>query len=164
MEQNSYIPLLGLALRGGRLAAGADAVEAAAREHKARLLLTSADAPERIRRARTRLAQEAQCMELDLPCGKEELGHALGRGDVSILALTDTGLAAAVGRRLAALDPERYGEASARLDLKERRAKERKQTAPLHSTEKRRKKASALSHARGRPAKRKPTTDNKRGR
>ena len=128
MERNEPIPLLGLALRGGRLAVGEDAARDAVRAGQARLLMVSADAADRTVRFAEQLSREGNCLLLSLPCSKSELGGGLGRRAAAIAALTDAGLAAAVGRRLAALDPAAYGEASERLELKLRRAKERRES------------------------------------
>ena len=128
-EQNRVLSLLGLALRGGRLAVGEEPSALAAKAGQARLLLTASDAAGNTLRRTEHLAEEGHCLWLRLPFTKAELGGALGRGSAAIAALTDTGLAAAVAERLAQLEPERYGEAAARMDLKRRRAKER-QAAP----------------------------------
>lgn len=126
---DNILSLLGLALRGGRLAVGEEPAAQAAKAGQARLILLASDAAGNASRGAERLAREGHCLHLTLPFSKAELGGALGRGSAAIAALTDTGLAAAVTERLAALDPERYGEAAARMDLKRRRAEER-QTAP----------------------------------
>ena len=129
MSGNNVLSLLGLALRGGRLAVGEEPSALAAKAGQARLLLTASDAAGNTLRRTEHLAEEGHCLWLRLPFTKAELGGALGRGSAALAALTDTGLAAAVAERLAQLDPERYGEAAARMDLKRRRATERK-TAP----------------------------------
>lgn len=126
---NNILSLLGLALRGGRLAVGEEPVALAAKAGQARLILLASDAAGNTLRRAEHLAREGHCLHLTLPFSKAELGGALGRGGTAVAALTDTGLAAAVTERLAALDPERYGEIAARMDLKRRRAEER-QTAP----------------------------------
>ena len=132
MERHDYISLLGLALRGARLAVGADAAEEAIRGNAARLLLLSADASERTRKHAAYLSDSGHCLLLTLPDSKEALGRGLGRASVSLIALTDLGLAAAVVERLAAADPARYAEAAERLRLKSRRVQERrnKKAAP----------------------------------
>ena len=126
MERHDYISLLGLALRGARLAVGADAAEEAIRGNAARLLLLSADASERTRKHAAYLSESGHCLLLTLPDGKEALGQGLGRASASLIALTDLGLAAAVVERLAAADPARYAEAAERLRLKSRRVQERR--------------------------------------
>lgn len=125
----NILSLLGLALRGGRLAVGEEPTALAAKAGQARLILLAADAAGNTLRRAEHLAQEGHCLWLTTPFSKAELGGALGRGSAAIAALTDTGLAAAVTERLAVLDPERYAGAAARMDLKRRRAKER-QSAP----------------------------------
>ena len=136
MSGNNVLSLLGLALRGGRLAVGEEPAALAAKAGQARLLLTSSDAAGNTLRRAEHLAEEGHCLHLTLPFSKAELGGALGRGSAAVAALTDTGLAAAVAERLAQADPERYGEAAARMDLKRRRAKERKE-APRRDPPKR---------------------------
>jgi len=126
---NHILSLLGLALRGGRLAVGEEPAALAARAGQARLIVLASDAAGNTLRRAEHLAGEGHCLWLTLPFTKAELGGALGRGSAAVAALTDTGLAAAVTERLALLDPERYGEAAARMDLKRRRARER-QSAP----------------------------------
>ncbi len=136
MSGNNVLSLLGLALRGGRLAVGEEPAALAAKAGQARLLLSSADAAGNTLRRAEHLAEEGHCLHLTLPFSKAELGGALGRGSAAVAALTDTGLAAAVAERLAQADPERYGEAAARMELKRRRAKERKE-APRRDPPKR---------------------------
>ena len=123
---SNILSLLGLALRGGRLAVGEEPAALAAKSGQARLLLAASDAAGNTLRRAEHLAQEGHCLWLVLPFSKAELGGALGRGSAAIAALTDLGLAAAVTERLAAQDPARYAEAAAMLDLKRRRAKERR--------------------------------------
>lgn len=135
---NNFLSLLGLALRGNRLAAGDEPTALAAESGKARLILTASDAsPNTLRRAE-RLAETGRCLRLDIPFTKAELGGALGRSGTAIAALTDLGLAAAAVSRLADMDPERYREASARMELKVRRAAERKSAQGKGEEKKRR--------------------------
>jgi len=126
---NNILSLLGLALRGGRLAVGEEPTALAAKTGQARLILLACDAAGSTLRRAEYLAQEGHCLWLTLPFSKAELGGALGRGSAAVAALTDTGLAAAVTERLALLDPVRYGEIAGRMELKRRRARER-QSAP----------------------------------
>ena len=129
MSGGNILSLLGLALRGGRLAAGDEPTALAAQGGKARLILLASDAGEKTLRRGAHLAEEGNCLILTLPFSKTELGGALGRSSAAILALTDLGLANALAQKLAALDQERYGETAQRMELKLRRAQERK-TAP----------------------------------
>ena len=118
--------LLGLALRGGNLVTGSDAVQSAAYAGQIRLLMISADASPHVCRDAQMWAERGNCTLIALPCDKAELGGALGRGNVAVAALTDTGLAAAVAERLARIDPERYAATAERFRRKVERAGERK--------------------------------------
>lgn len=131
-SRNNILSLLGLALRGGNLAVGEEPVEAAARARDARLLLLASDAAAGTLRRTVHFAEAGQCLWLRLPFAKEELGRAVGRTSAAIVAVTDIGLAGAVARRLAALNPVQYDEAAARLDLKAKRAAERRAEQLAH--------------------------------
>lgn len=126
------LSLLGLALRGGNLAVGEEPVEAAARGRQARVLLLARDAADNTRRRAEHFALAGQCLWLQVPFTKEELGRALGRTSVALVAVTDAGLAGAAVRRLAEADSARYGEAAERLEVKARRAAERRAEQTAH--------------------------------
>ena len=132
MDRLNILPLLGLSLRGGRLAVGEEPVEAVARARDARVLLLAADAAAGTRRRCEHFAAAGDCLWLQLPFSKEELGRALGRTSVAIAAVTDVGLAAALLHRLAELDPEQYRDAADRMDVKARRAAERRAEQAAH--------------------------------
>ena len=123
---NPVLSMLGLALRGGRLAVGDEPTTLAVRAGAARLLLTTQDAGGSTLRRAEHLAEIGKCLWLTIPFPKTELGGALGRGSAAIAAVTDLGLAAAIVKRLAALDQEAYGEAAERMALKVHRAAERR--------------------------------------
>ena len=150
MDRHNILSLLGLSLRGGRLAVGEEPVEAVARARDARVLLLAADAAEGTRRRCEHFALHGDCLWLRVPFTKEELGRALGRTSVAIAAVTDVGLADALLRRLAELDPASYAEASERMALKARRAAERRAEQAAHEK------------AAGRPA-RHGTAEGRRG-
>ena len=57
---------------------------------------------------------------------KAELGNALGFAGCAACAVTDLGLASAIVKKLAALDPQRFGSAAERMAVKAQRARERK--------------------------------------
>lgn len=130
MDSHNILSLLGLALRGGNLAVGEEAVETAVQGRGARLVLAASDAAENTLRRAERFAGVGQCLWLQLPFTREELGRAVGRSRTALAAVTDIGLANALGRKLADLDPNRYGELSRRLELKNRRAQERRAARP----------------------------------
>ena len=157
---DAYTRLLGLALRGGNLVTGSDAVQSAAHAGQIRLLMISADASPHVCRDAQTWAERGNCLLIALPCDKAELGGALGRGNVAVAALTDTGLAAAVGERLAQFDPVRYTDTAERLKRKVERAGERKAAkARARPNEAAKRKSNAASAAQ----KRKPgaTSDDK---
>ena len=156
MDRLNILSLLGLSLRGGRLAVGEEPVEAVARARDARVLLLAADAAEGTRRRCEHFAQAGDCLWLQLPFTKAELGRALGRTAVAIAAVTDVGLAAALLHRLAELDPEQYADAADRMDVKARRAAERRAEQAAHEKNlrqgKRRRKAPPTPKAAKPPA------------
>ena len=156
MDRLNILSLLGLSLRGGRLAVGEEPVEAVARARDARVLLLAADAAEGTRRRCEHFAQAGDCLWLQLPFTKAELGRALGRTAVAIAAVTDVGLAAALLHRLAELDPEQYADAADRMDVKARRAAGRRAEQAAHEKNlrlgKRRRKAPPAPKAAKPPA------------
>lgn len=133
MDRNDNIlSLLGLCLRGRNLEVGEEPVEAVARARDARVILLAADAADNTARRVQRFAEMGQCVWLRVPFTKRELGQATGRSSAAVAAVTDIGLAVAVVRRLAEQDPVRYDADLARLELKARRAAERKSEAAQH--------------------------------
>ena len=120
---DNVLTMVGLALRAGRLAVGEEPVGTACRARDCRLLLLASDAADNTVRRAERFAQAGQCLTASLPCSREELGAAVGRGSCAMAAVTDTGLAGAIAQR----DPERYGELARRLEVKARRADQRRQ-------------------------------------
>ena len=107
---------LGLALRAGAVAVGEEPVGAAARAKKAKVIFTARDAAaSSVRRAY-----------------KETFGRALGRTSVAMCAVTDIGFAQSLVKKLAAVEPEIYGAAAEALDLKAKRARERKEEQLQH--------------------------------
>lgn len=125
---NGLIGLIGLARKGGRLEAGEEPVSAAAKAHKARLVLLASDAGERTCRHGGAMETD-NCPVLTVPLTKEALGAAAGRGACAILAFTDVGLAAAAVKKLAQTDPEAYGQAAQRLTYKaEKTLRRRRET------------------------------------
>lgn len=133
MDRNEQIlSLIGLCLRGRNLEVGEEPVEAVSRARDARLILLASDAADNTARRAQRFAEAGQCIWLRVPFTRRELGQAVGRGSAAIAAVTDIGLAAAVVRRLAELEPEKYDEDLTRLELKAKRAAERKSEAAQH--------------------------------
>jgi len=132
MDSNRILSLLGLALRGNHLAVGEEPVEAVARARDARVLLLASDAADNTRRRVEHFADAGQCIWLRVPFTKEEMGRAVGRTSAAIVAVTDIGLANAVVKRLAELDPKRYEESAKRMEIKAQRAAQRKAEQLAH--------------------------------
>ena len=57
---------------------------------------------------------------------KDQLGSALGRTSVAMVAVTDIGFAESIVKKLSAMDEARYGAAAEALHIKAKRAAERK--------------------------------------
>ena len=126
------LSLLGLALRGGRLAVGEEPVDAVCRSKHCRLLLLAGDAADNTVRRVRHFSEVGACILLQIPHTKADLGRAVGRASAAVVAVTDIGLAAAVARRLAQMDPARYGKAVEQLDTKARRAQQRREEQRAH--------------------------------
>lgn len=132
MDSNGILSLLGLALRGSNLAVGEEPVDAVCRARDARVLLMASDAADNTCRRVKHFAEAGQCLWLRIPFTKAELGRAVGRSAAAIVAVTDIGLANAVVHKLAQLDPVKYDEAAARLELKAQRASQRRAEQKAH--------------------------------
>ncbi len=98
------LSLLGLARRGGNLALGEAPVAEACKLRRARLVLVASDAGDSTARRGARLAERGGAPLAVLPWTKAEIGRQLGRASCALLAVTDSGLAAAVAERLAEED------------------------------------------------------------
>lgn len=120
------LSMLGLAKKAGRVEIGEEPVGAAARAKKARVILVAQDAGPSSQRRAFSFAETGTCLCLAVPADKDALGRALGRTSVAMCAVTEIGFAGAVVKKLAAMDPERYGAAAAQLDGKAQRAMERR--------------------------------------
>lgn len=120
------LSMLGLAKKAGRVEIGEEPVDAAARAKKARVILVAQDAGPSSQRRAFSFAEAGACLCLTVPADKDALGRALGRTSVAMCAVTEIGFAGAVVKKLAAMDPERYGAAAAQLDIKAQRAMERR--------------------------------------
>ncbi len=127
MELDNTLRTIGLALRAGRLAVGEDPAGDACHAHDCRLLLIAGDAAEGTLRRAERFAEAGQCLSVTVPCSKAELGQAVGRASCALAAVTDLGFARSIAGKLAAADPERYGQTAERLSVKAERAARRRE-------------------------------------
>lgn len=126
------LSMIGLAKKAGRVEIGEEPVGSAVRAKKARVILIAQDAAaSSVRRARA-FANVGNCLYLIIPADKDDLGRCLGRTSCAMAAVTDIGFADAIVKKLAAIDPEKYGEAAEKMDVKARRAAERKREQAQH--------------------------------
>ncbi len=124
--------LVGIAKKAGRLEIGEEPVGAAARARQAKLLLLAADAADNTRRRCAHFAEAGNVAWVQCPYTKAELGQAVGRTSCAMLAFTDAGLAASLLKKLAAADPETYGEAAQALDVKAAKVLKRQKEQRQH--------------------------------
>ena len=108
---DKLLNLIGLAKKAGKLEVGEEPVGAAARSKHARLILIASDAADNTRRRALHFGEAGECICLEIPPTKEDLGRALGRTSCALLALTDSGFAEAVANgALAVADNNQSGE------------------------------------------------------
>lgn len=129
---DKILRLIGLAKRGGNLEAGEEPVGAAARARDARVILVASDAAENTFRRVRHFADAGQCIWLSIPCTKDELGGSIGRTSCAMVAVTDLGLASAIVKKLAEIDPDKYSLSAEKMELKAQRAQERREEAARH--------------------------------
>ena len=132
MSNDPILHLLGLARKAARLEIGEEPVGAACRARHAKLVLIAGNAAANTFRRAAHFGEAGNVLWLSLPQTKEELGFALGRGSVAMLALTDIGFASTLVKKLAAADPEKYGAAAASLDVKATKALQRQKEQRQH--------------------------------
>lgn len=138
MEQNDLLRLIGLCKKAGRLEVGEEPVGSACRARDCRLLLIAADAADNTVRRAAHFAQAGNCLTLRLPFSRDDLGRAVGRTSCALAAITDIGFASALAGRLAKADPETYGETAQQLEVKAKRAQERRKEQLRHEKKLRR--------------------------
>ena len=129
---HNILTLIGLCKRAGMLEVGEEPVEAVARAKDARVLFLAADAADNTARRVRHFAEMGNCLWLRVPFTKEEMGRSLGRASCAVVAVTDIGFACNIVGRLAQEDPVRYDEAHAALQIKAKRAAERKAEMLAH--------------------------------
>lgn len=131
MNPDSILHLLGLAKKGGKLEIGEEPVGAVCRSRHARLLLLASDAAPNTCRRAAHFGEAGNVLWLQLPHTKDELGWQLGRKSCAMVAVTDFGIAAAIGEKLAMLDA-RYAPAAEQLRNKADRALQRQKEKRQH--------------------------------
>ena len=120
------LSMIGLAKKAGLVEIGEEPVGSAARAKHARVILVAGDAAASSVRRAYSFAQAGNCLCLTIDAVKDQLGSALGRTSVAMVAVTDIGFAESIVKKLAALDEARYGAAAEQLRVKAKRAAERK--------------------------------------
>ena len=130
MEQDKSLGLLAISRMGGNLALGEEAVGAAARAGRARLVLLAGDAgPHTVRRAKSFVAGTSQPL-LTLAYDKDTLGDALGITSCAVAAITDVRLAQAFVKTLG--EPEKYADLLQELDVRVKRVEKRRAEEKAH--------------------------------
>ena len=130
MEQDKSLGLLASSRKGGNLALGEEAVGAAARAGRARLVLLAGDAgPHTVRRAKSFVAGTSQLL-LTLAYDKDTLGDALGITSCAVAAITDVRLAQAFVKTLG--EPEKYADLLQELDVRVKRVEKRRAEEKAH--------------------------------
>lgn len=99
--QDKLLSLLGIAAKAGRLVCGSFVVEKTVKAGKACCVIVSEDASDN-----TKKDFRDMCAWYHVPMlfygSRGELGHAIGKGERVVAAITDSGLAEAVSRQLQA--------------------------------------------------------------
>lgn len=131
MPNDPILHLLGLAKKAGKLEIGEEPVGAVCRSRHARLLLLASDAAPNTCRRAAHFGEAGNVLWLQLPHTKDELGFQLGRKSCAMVAVTDFGIAAAIGEKLA-MQSERYAPAAEQLRIKADRALQRQKEKRQH--------------------------------
>lgn len=129
---NSTLHLLGIARKAGKLELGEEPTGAAARARQAKLILVARDAAENTFRRVRHFADAGNVLWVSVPFTKAEMGSAVGRTSCAMLAVMDPGLAAAMVKKLAAEDPEKYAITAEKLEEKAQRALQRQREKRAH--------------------------------
>lgn len=98
--QNSYLGLLGLAKRAGKLEVGDEAARAAISAGKTRLVIIASDASDRTRETFEFIADNAGVAHINVEETRADLGNALGRRPSAVVAVCDVGIAAALAKNI----------------------------------------------------------------
>ena len=108
---NRTLAILGMAKKAGLLAVGYEAAAIAARQGKARLIITASDASESaVRRAKSN-AETNEVTYIAVPYTMFELGRTAGRGSPGTIAFLDKGLADSFIKKLADTENVKEGDA-----------------------------------------------------
>jgi ribosomal protein L7Ae-like RNA K-turn-binding protein len=160
---SNILHLVSIARKAGKLEIGEEPTAAAARARQAKLILVAKDATENTYRRVRHFGDAGNVTWVSTPYTKAELGGAVGRSAVAMLAVMDVGLAAAMVRGLAQEDPEKFTVTMERMNAKAEKALRRQQEKRQHEknlktgkyqTKQRQKQAQEEAQARAEEAKR----------
>jgi ribosomal protein L7Ae-like RNA K-turn-binding protein len=130
MDNSKALALLSLSRKGGNIALGEEAVGAAARAKKARLIVVANDASDHSQRRVKSFVSGTRQPYLQVPFSKDALGQALGTTTCAMAAITDVRLAQAFVK---ALDmPEQTAALLEDLDHRVARANQRQKEEKAH--------------------------------
>ncbi|MDR0917097.1 MAG: hypothetical protein LBN02_07950 [Oscillospiraceae bacterium] len=101
---NRNLMFLGLIKRAGHLQVGDEAVQAAARSGRAKLIIAASDASDGSKRRAKGYADTCNVRFLSSPWTKHDFGVMLNRGGVAMMAVTDAGFAKSLSRKLEETD------------------------------------------------------------
>lgn len=99
MQIEPLLGLIGLSRRAGKLAVGEALTAELVAAGRARAIFLAEDAGEATRRKVMR--HDARVPVFRLPCGKAELGRAIGFPECAVCAMEDIGMAQAAAKKLA---------------------------------------------------------------
>lgn len=130
MENNKALSLLSLSRKGGNIVLGEEAVGAAARAAKARLIVVACDASDHTLRRVKSFVSGTRQPYLQVAFDKDALGSALGTTTCAMAALTDVRLAQAFVKALDA--PEQHAALLEELSTRVERVNKRRQEEKAH--------------------------------
>lgn len=99
MNQNKIYSLLGLATKAGKIVSGEFATDKSVKEGKASLVLVPMDASDNTKKKFSNMCEFYEIPKYFFGT-KDLLGHAIGRGMRSSLAITDEGFAKSIIKHL----------------------------------------------------------------
>lgn len=118
---DKLLGLLGLCLRAGMLVCGDDAVADTVSAGEGKLILLAQDAGASIQKRTARYTIPV----IQMGCGTEQLGGALGRRPTAVCCITDIGFAAAAAQKAAETNEQYYALAQ-QLGEKKKRVESRR--------------------------------------
>ena len=129
---DNILSMLGLAHKAGKVEIGEEPVGSAARAKKARVIFVADDAAPSTKRRAKSFAETGSCILLPMAAEKDDMGRVLGRTSCAMCAVTEIGFACAIVKKLAAIEPEKYRAAADALEIKAKRAAQRRQEQEQH--------------------------------